>query len=268
MNNAAPPILELADASVIHGEQVRLERFSLRVQPGQHTVILGANGSGKSTLVKLIERRLYPRADGDREVRVRMFGQARWSVAELRQHLGVVSSDLQRAFDAQAELTALETVVSSFFASYGLGLDQIPEPAQIEAARSALEQLGAAHLASRRVATLSTGEARRVLIARALVHHPRALLLDEPCAGLDMASRRRFLEDLRALTRQGTTLVMVTHHVEEILPETRQLVLLEGGRCRARGGVDELLTEPRLSQLYGAPIALSRRGDWYSAHLA
>lgn len=268
MNDATPPILELADASVIHGDRIRLERLSLRVEPGQHTVILGANGSGKSTLVKLIERRLYPRAAGDREVRVRLFGQERWSVDALRQQLGVVSSDVQHAFDQQPELSAAEIVVSGFFGSQGLGLDHHPDSAQTQAALAALTRLGAAHLAQRQVATLSTGEARRVLIARALVHEPQALLLDEPCAGLDMASRRRFLNDLRVLAQGGTTLIMVTHHVEEILPETRQLVMLERGRCLACGPVDSLLTGERLSHLFGADIELQRHGEWFSAHLA
>jgi iron complex transport system ATP-binding protein len=117
------------------------------------------------------------------------------------------------------------------------------------------------------MATLSTGEARRVLIARALVHRPRALLLDEPCAGLDLASRRQFLESLRVLARGGTTLLLVTHHIEEILPEIAHLVMLGAGRVVRQGPKAELLTTPHLSELFGAPVTVQRRDDWYWAAL-
>jgi iron complex transport system ATP-binding protein len=125
----------------------------------------------------------------------------------------------------------------------------------------------AAHLQGRAMASLSTGEARRVLIARALVHRPRALLLDEPCAGLDMASRRRFLESLRSLARAGTTLLLVTHHVEEILPEIDQVVLLRDGQVFRQGSKADTLTDDALSDTFGMPVNVMRHGDYYAAVL-
>ena len=204
-NIAQPPLIEIDAATVVRGNHPALDRFSLRVEAGRHTAILGANGSGKSTLVQLIGRQLYPLApDGDRSP-VRVFGRDRWNVTELRGLLGIVSPALQRDYTTDTPLEVFDAVVSGFFSSRGLWLNHEVTAAMRERARTALQQLDAGHLIGREMASLSTGEARRVLIARALVHRPRALLLDEPCAGLDLASRRRFLETLRALARGGTT---------------------------------------------------------------
>jgi len=156
-------------------------------------------------------------------------------------------------------------VLSSFFSAQRLGLNHQVTPSMRERADEALELAGATHLLGRSMASLSTGEARRVLIARALVHRPRALLLDEPCAGLDMASRRRFLENLRVLARHGTTLLLVTHHVEEILPEIQQVVLLRDGRLLQQGSKNEVLTDAMLSDTFGMPVCVERHGDYFSA---
>lgn len=264
------PWLDVHAATVMRDGNRLLDHVDLRMQRGGHTAILGANGSGKSTLVKLIERRLYPLArspDGVEQPHVRLFGRERWDIAELRTLIGVVSADVQRDFAEEATLTAYEAVVSGFFASRGLGLDDQVDATQQQQAMQALERMQAAHLAQRVVGTLSTGEARRVLIARALVYQPRVLLLDEPCAGLDMASRRHFLADLRGLAREGTTLVLVTHHVEEIVPEIERVVMLRGGRVHADGRKAELLGDARMSELFDLPVEVRRSGEWYSAHL-
>lgn len=264
---AADALLEIDQASVMRGERLILDRLNLRVAAGQHTAILGPNGSGKSTLVKLIARQLYPLARRDGGSSVRVFGRERWHVAELRSLLGIVSPALQLDYTSDATLEVFDAVVSGFFAARGLGLDHQVSDAMRERAREALEHIGAAHLAGREMASLSTGEARRVLIARALVHRPRALLLDEPCAGLDLASRRRFLESLRALARGGTTLLLVTHHIEEILPEIAQVLLLSGGRVLQQGDKSAMLTDAALSATFGMPVRVRRHGEWYDAAL-
>ena len=262
---ADAPVLELDGASVRHGERLILDDLSLRVAAGQHTAILGANGSGKSTLVKLVARQLYPLARRDGRTSVRVFGRERWHVTELRSLLGMVSPALQLDYTTDTPLEVFDAVASGFFAARGLGLDHRVTPAMRERVHEALAQMGIAHLIGRDMATLSTGEARRVLIARALVHRPRALLLDEPTAGLDLATRRRFLESLRVLAQGGTTLLLVTHHIDEIVPEIDQVLLLRDGKVLRHGDKHTVLTDDTLTQAFGMPVRVQRQGDYFSA---
>ena len=258
------PLLEIEDVSVRTGDALALDRLTLRIDEGQHTAILGPNGSGKSTLVKLIARQLYPLHGG----RLRVLGRSDWSVAALRGLLGIVSPAVQRDYTGNEPLEVFEAVASGFFAARGLWKNHVLTDHMRERSHAALERMGAVHLIGRDMATLSTGEARRVLIARALVHGPKALLLDEPCSGLDPATRRRFLESLGTLARGGTTLVMVTHHIEEVLPEIGHVVMLKGGRLLAEGGKAELMRDDLLGRLFDAPMHVAQHGDWYGAQLA
>lgn len=260
------PLISIDRATVLRDGRRLLDGLSLDIAQGQHTAILGPNGSGKSTLVKLIERRVYPLVHDDGTPVARVFGRDRWNVAELRSLLGVVSSDLRREFEASHEV-AMDAVLSGFFAAMTLGRDHAVDDAMRDRAREALDRVGAAHLAARDVSTLSTGEARRVLIARALVHRPRALLLDEPCAGLDPGTRRRFLDLLGDLARQGTTLVLVTHHVEEIVPAIGHVVMLRDGKVLAQGAKDALLADTHLTTLFDWSMEVERRGAFYAARL-
>lgn len=253
-------LLTIRDASVVRGKRHLLNGLSLTLKAGQHTAILGPNGSGKSTLVKLITRQLYPLAGGHVEI----FGQTRWNVTELRSLIGIVSSSMQLDFDAHPPLEVFDCVVSGFFAARGLWKQHTVSDKMRVRSHEALIQTGAAHLVGRDMSTLSTGEARRVLIARALVHRPKALLLDEPCAGLDPASRRVFLESLRRLATTAT-LIMVTHHIEEILPEIGHIVMLRDGKVLHEGDKADLLDSTYLTALFGMPVEVTARGDWYSA---
>ncbi len=260
-------LLEINQASVMQGDRLVLDRLNLHIAAHQHTAILGPNGSGKSTLVKLVARQLYPLARDDGSGTVRIFGHERWPVSELRKLLGIVSPAVQLDYTSDTPVEVFDAVVSGFFAARGVARNHHVTEAMHERAREALAHVDATHLVGRAMASLSTGEARRVLIARALVHRPRALLLDEPCAGLDMASRRHFLESLRELARSGTTLLLVTHHVEEILPEIDHVVLLRDGQLLRQGSKADTLTDAALSTTFGMPVQVSRHGDYYAATL-
>lgn len=255
------PLVELERATVCRGTVPVLHELSLRLETGRHTAILGPNGCGKSSLVKLITRELYP-VSREGEAPVRVFGRTRWDVFALRAHLGLVAPDLQRGLIGAPGLTAADAVLSGFFASQRVDAERVTT-AMRERAAAALDEADAAHLAARPLAELSTGEARRVLIARALAHRPLALLLDEPTTGLDVGAQRHFLATLRRLARAGTTLVLVTHHVEEIVPEIGRVILLRAGRVFADGTPPQVLTTERLSALYGTPLRVERDADGY-----
>ena len=231
-----------------------LDNLDLVVPQGEHLAILGPNGSGKSTLVSLLTRDLYPL--GGRGV-LRILGRDRWVLSELRSLVGIVSPDLQTTF--RRAMTARESVVSGFFGSVGIWRNHRVTRSMRTRAAAALRTLEIGNLANRRLDTLSLGEGRRVLIARALVHRPKALLLDEPTTGLDLRARRDFLATLGRLARGGTTLILVTHAPEEVIPEIGRVVLLRAGKIFRDGSRKEVLTAANLSRLYGMRV---RPGLW------
>lgn len=268
---SAAPVLELVDATVLRGRTRALDGFTLRVDRGEHTAILGPNGAGKSSLMRLLtleDRPLLP-ADGQPPP-LRLFGRDRWDLTELRAHLGVVTGDLDAGFGmstSRGRVAGLDVAVSGLLGSHGVFAHHAVTDAMRDQGRRALERVDAWHLAEKPLREMSTGERRRVLIARALVTDPAALLLDEPTTGLDFVARHRFMESVRRLAREGTTVVIVTHHIEEIVPEMRRVVLMAHGRVAADGTPDDVLTPAHLARVFGAPLAVQRSGTSYHVRL-
>lgn len=248
-------LLEMRRVTVQRGERAALEEVTLGIGACERVCILGPNGSGKSTLIKTIARECYPLAREDSWMRV--FGRERWDVFELRALLGIVSPDLlaRCATDALCR----DVVLSGFFSSTRIFPHHAPSAAHLKKTAEALERLGIAHLAARPVAELSSGEAKRTLIARALIHDPRALLFDEAASALDIAAQMQLRETMRRLARSGLGIVLVTHHVEEIFPEIERVVLLRGGRVLADGPKETVLTSGRLSELFDTRVRLERQ---------
>lgn len=259
------PLIELERACVIRGQVRVLHDLSLRIEQGQHTALLGPNGCGKSSFIKLITRELYPLAHGDGTVAVRVLGQNRWQVDRLRSQLGIVTGDLSSNLSDMPGLTVEEAVLTGFFASFVVPAFREVSPEMRERARETLAMTGALPLLQRGYAELSAGETRRVLIARALVNRPQALLLDEPSTGLDLIAREQLIATMRELARQGITLVLVTHHIEEIIPEIERVVMLRGGKILADGPRAELLRDGPLSELFGGPIRVVDQAGRLSA---
>jgi iron complex transport system ATP-binding protein len=262
----APPLLELTNAAVVKNGRRVLDGLTLTIPVGQHTAILGPNGAGKTTFINLLTRDDYPLASGG-QVPMRIFGKDTWDLFELRTRLGVVSSDLHQQFvagNSVGYIRGLDAVLSGFFATRGFLLYATVTEAMKRSAASALARIGASHLAAKPLNEMSTGEARRVLIARALVSEPAALVLDEPTAGLDVVARHRFLMFVRRIAQQGTTIVMVTHHVDEIIPEIGRVILLQNGRVAADGEKHRLLTDQVLSGLFDSPIRVSESNGSYT----
>ena len=254
-----PPLVELANVTVLRGDRQALNGVTLSIPRGQNTAFLGPNGAGKSTLLRMLNGEFFPvRRPG---VRMRLLGLDRWNVFDVRRQLGVVSHELQAAHHGW--LSGLDVVCSGFFASVGVYRRQGLTEAQRSRAEAAAGSQGAGDLLGRRFDTLSSGEQRRLLLARALVHEPHTLLLDEPATGLDLKAAFGLMERLRALATVGTTLIIVTHHVEQIPPEVERIVLLKAGRVFADGPRHEVLTSATLSELFEVGVQLVERRGWF-----
>src|SRR5580693_3785809 len=255
--------LELRSVNVARGERVVLHDVNLTIRTGEHVAILGPNGCGKSTLIMAMTCQLYPIVQP--EMLVRIFGRERWDLTELRRHFGVVSAGPMGA-ELPGERTAvtsgLDAVIAGFFSASTLWPNLHVTEKMRERAIEALERIEALHLAQQLVGEMSAGEKRRILIARALVHRPRQLLLDEPSNALDLAAQRELRDILRRLAAEGTGLVLVTHHLGDILPEIERVILMRGGRIVGDGPREELLTAPRLSELFSTPVRIGRDAEW------
>ena len=262
------PVLELMDATVVKGDVPVLHGLTLTIGVGEHTAILGPNGAGKSILLRLLthEERALPLQDDSSPVRV--FGDDRWNVFELRPQLGIVSADLHQRFvsgNSEGRITGLNAVLSGFVASQGILRYSAISDEIRRRAMDALKRMGAAHLADRRMNEMSSGEARRVLLARALVTDPRALVLDEPTTGLDLVARHAFMERVRSIAKSGTTLILITHHVEEIVPEIGRVILLSRGRIVGDGAKRDMLKDATLSSAFEGAMRIEQRDGYYWA---
>ena len=253
-----PPLLEFRDVTVVREGRTVIDRVSLRLDEGEHLAILGPNGAGKSTLIRTVLREFYPvRREGT------VFacrGQSTWDVFDLRSAIGVVSNDLQQAY--ARDVSGREVVLSGFFSSIGL-FNHVVTDAMVGKADEICRFLGIEHLVDRPMASLSSGEARRFLIGRALVHDPAALLLDEPTNSLDLAALHALRGMLREIARAGTAVVTVTQQLHDIIPECDRIVLMRGGRIIADGPRAEVLTDERIGSLFGVPVRLVTENGWF-----
>ena len=254
-----PALLDFQHVTVMLGSKRVLDDINLTIGAGEHVAILGPNGCGKSTLIKTIMREYYPLAEPGSSLTI--LGRDTWDVFELRPLLGIVSNDLMRR--CTREITGQELVLSGFFSSIGVYPYHEVTPAMLAKAKEVLALLDASHLAGRHLTGMSSGEAHRLLIGRALVHDPLALLLDEPSNSLDFRAALELRATLRRLAQAGTGILMVTHYLPDILPEIQRVILLRKGRIFADGPKTDLLTTQRLTELFGTPVELARRDGYY-----
>ena len=242
------------------GGRVVLDGVTLTIAQGEHAAILGPNGSGKSTFIKLITRELYPCIKAAPS-RVRILGRDRWHIFELRHHLGIVSNDWVQM--CTRDYSGYEIVLSGFFGSVGIWPNHEVTPQMEEKAHATLDLLEVSHLAARNTNEMSSGEARRILIGRALVHDPQALILDEPTSSLDLHATHELREVLRKLARAGISLLMVTHHLPDIVPEIERVVAMRDGRIYRDGPKEQVLDAATLSAVFGLPVEVLLRAGYY-----
>lgn len=259
-----PKLIEICNATIWRGSTRVFEGLNLNIEQHERVAILGPNGSGKTTLLKTINRELYPVVKAGSYVRI--LGQERWNVWQLRKQIGVVSNDLHQRYDPAN--SALDVVVSGFYSSIGIHgvLAERITADERQAAIRTLSDLGLDKLRDTPLKKMSSGQQRRCLLARALVHDPATLILDEPTSGLDFAASFDYLARIRKLARDGRNIAIVTHHLNEIPPEVDRIILLQAGRIAADGSKTEVLRSELLSSVYETPIRVAEVDGFFLAY--
>jgi iron complex transport system ATP-binding protein len=254
------PLIHFENVTVQRGERVVLDAIHLSIAQGEHVAILGPNGSGKSTLIKVISRDLYPLLK-EQPWSLQILGRDRWHLFELRNHLGLVSNDWMQM--CTRDYSGFDIVLSGFFGSIGIWPNHQVTREMGQKARDVMALLEIEHLAERATDEMSSGEARRILIARALVHDPQALVLDEPTTSLDLHATYELREIFRKLAGSGISLIMVTHHLPDIIPEIARVVLIRNGRIFCDGRKEQVIRSETLSGLFGIPVEVLERNGYY-----
>ena len=257
----------MPDAAALHDVVVRrsgrnlLDHVDFSVAEGDRWVVLGPNGAGKSTILRLLSARLHP-TSGTVDILGERLG--RTDIFELRPLIGLASQEL--ADSIPVEETALDVVVTAGYGITGRWREHYDE-LDLDRARTLLAAFGVEKLSDRMFGTLSTGERKRVLSARALMTDPELLLLDEPASGLDLGGREELVRSLSQLAKDPATpvTVLVTHHVEEIPPGYTHALLLRSGTVVAAGPIEETLTSRNLTRTFGLPLVVEQRGERFTA---
>jgi len=254
------PLIDFQNVTVRRGDRIALDGVTLSIAQGENVAILGPNGSGKSTLIKTIARDLYPLIKPE-PWSLRILGSDRWNLFDLRNRLGLVSNDWMQM--CARDCSGFEIVLSGFFGSVGIWPCHAVSLEMEQKARAVMELLEIDRLAERATNEVSSGEARRILIARALVHDPGTLIFDEPSSSLDLRAGRELRDILRKLAGSGIGIVMVTHHLPDIIPEMRRVVTIRDGRIHGDGPKRQALTSAALSRLFGVPVEVLERDGYY-----
>ena len=254
-------VLELASVSVTRGGKDLVQEISWQVREGERWIIMGPNGAGKSTLLQVAAARLHPSA-GMVGILDEVIGAV--DVFELRPRIGLSSATLATQLpETETVLNAIVTASWGVTGRWNEGYESFDE----DRARDLAREWGLEGLEERRFGTLSEGERKRVLIARALMTDPELLLLDEPAAGLDLAGRESLVASLTELAQDedAPALVLVTHHLEEVPPGFTHALLMRGGSVVAAGELEATLTEQNLSATFGIPLKVSVTEGRYTA---
>ena len=258
--------LELRNVSVVRDGRYILRSVDLDIFKGENVAVIGPNGSGKTTLIKLLRGDIYPYYDEDSPATMRIFGMERWNLFDVRSRMGVVSMDLQNMF--RNDTKVYEVICSGFFNSLDVFRNHTVTEEMVSKVHSCAMMMGIDDLLTRDIENLSLGEMRRALIARAMVTDPDLLVLDEPMTGLDIVMKSKFRAMFDILIEKGVSIVMITHELTDIPASVRRVVMIRDGEVFADGDKEELLTDEKVSELYGEPIKVESANGIYRMHLA
>jgi len=239
-----------------------LKNLNLIIKEGEHWVILGANGSGKSTLLKLISNDLYPNTHYTFTKKI--FEQDTWDIFDLKKQLGIITNDIQNDFVYNARFaTGFEIIRSGLFASLGKLQHHIYTKEQNEKTQNIIDYLEIDDLKEKKASQMSTGQLRKCLIARALIHEPKALLLDEPTTGLDIKAQKDFIQLIKKLT-QKLSIIIITHHLDEIIEEISHVALIAKNCIYKQGLKEELITSENISDVFDISVEIEQKKGTYS----
>lgn len=258
--NQSKFFVDFQNITVTHNNTTILHSISIQIPDGEHIAILGPNGSGKSTFIKTLLRELYPVYSEKGSV-FKIWGQETWDVFLLRSHFGYVSQDLQFTFNRI--ISGREVILSGFFNSIGLFFHTIT-PEMERKADDICNFLEIIHLIDRPFSEMSTGEARRFLIGRALVHDPQVLILDEPSNSLDLNALHMLRRSMRKVASK-TAIILVTHSLQDIIPEIKRVILFKNGTIYKDGQKEDVLSDESISDAYDAPVSILYDKGYYYA---
>ncbi len=238
-----------------------LKNINLQINEKEHWAILGANGSGKSTLIKLISNDLYPNTKY--KFSKNIFGKSRWSIFDLKKNLGIITNDLHNYFEKHGNfLSAYEVIISGYYSSIGVFKHQDFTNEQHKRALEVLNYLEISHMKDKKVHQMSTGQLRRCVIGRALIHEPKAFILDEPTVGLDLKAQNSFIKLLQKLSKTSS-IIIVTHHIEEIFPEVSHIALIHNQTIYKQGLKKDILNSENLSTVFDIDLEIAKEKERY-----
>lgn len=257
--------MELRNVSVVRGGKRILDSVSLDIGASENVAVIGPNGSGKTTLIKLLRGDIFPYYDENDQAVMKIFGESRWSVYDVRSRMGVVSMDLQNMFADDTEV--MDVILSGYFSSLDVFRNHEVSDSMRSGAVRAAGYMGVEDLVGRDLSDLSLGEMRRILIARALVTGPEMLVLDEPMTGLDIVMKSKFRKMFDIMTETGVSIVMITHDLTDIPISLDRIIMVKDGRVFADGPKKELLTSQMMSGLFDEPIKVQCIDGLYSMRM-
>jgi iron complex transport system ATP-binding protein len=262
MKDKPKPLIQFKNITVIKGNyQKIIDAVSVTIHEGENIAILGPNGAGKSSFIKVITRDYYP-LPGDKQFVFNVWGQKNWDVFDLRSRLGIVTNSLQHVH--ARDISGMDIILSGFFSSIGMW-QKVVTAKMKRRALEVLEFMEIAHLREKKMTEMSSGEARRFLIAWALVHQPKALILDEPTNSLDLHALHIFRKTLRKIAKSGTSIILVTQTLQEIIPEINRVILMKKGRFVYDGPKENVLTSKNIGRLFDAPVEIINKDGYYYA---
>ncbi|OAB41258.1 ABC transporter ATP-binding protein [Paenibacillus antarcticus] len=246
-------MISMQNITLQRENDIILNDVSLEIKSGENWAILGRNGSGKTTLLEMMTGYLFP-SRGRVEVMGNVYGQC--DIREIRKSIGYISPSL---LDRFAMTDPVWEVVATGAYAYLRFYETIPSEVKEDAYRL-LEEMNMARLAEHTLGTLSQGERKKVLLARCLMGNPKLLIMDEPCAGLDLFEREKMLIEVDRLRQRDITVVYVTHHVEEIVPLFTHVALIKDGRLAGAGPKEQVLNKDMIMRTYDIPVELEWDG--------